>query len=79
MFSTYKKQKNLEYVCDLHVFNLSLRGVQWMVFLLFALGVPKTILVYDDLPENSEDPPNMIKFTYYSKVLEINIRSRKGT
>lgn len=50
-----------------------------MVFLLFALGVPKTILVYDDLPENSEDPPNMIKFTCYSKALEINIRSRKGT
>lgn len=31
-----------------------------MVFLLLALGAPKTILVYDDLPENSEDPPNMI-------------------
>lgn len=48
-----------------------------MVFLLLALGVPKTILVFDDLLEDSEDPPNMIQFTYYSKALEINIRGRE--
>lgn len=46
-------------------------------FSLLALGVPKTILVFDDLLEDSENPPNMIQFTYYSKALEINIRGRE--
>lgn len=47
---------------DLHVFNLYLGGVQWTIFLLFALGIPRTILVFDDMLEDSEGPPKTIQF-----------------
>lgn len=61
---------------DFHVFNLSLRGVQWMVFLCLHWGSPRQSLFLMTYWK-TQDPPNMTQFTYYSKALEINIRGRE--